>query len=300
MNLPASTQRGPIPHRAIIKPILRSDYPLVSIIIPTKNKPKLIERCLKSIYEITTYPHFEVIIMDNDTTDPAAKKIIDAYPCKKISFSEEFNFSKVNNLGAKNANGDYLIFLNNDTEIISEDWIHNLLYYAEQEDIAAVGPLLKFPDNTVQHAGVVLGFRGTADHIMRNFPIDSDGYAGSLTCAREVSAVTAACMMVKKSLFWDVGGFNEHYSIVYQDVDLCLKFISTRRYRIIFNPRVVIVHYESSTREKGQYDFIDRNLLLDQWSEIIENGDKYYNKNFDLTKYGRGITGYSVIGKRAF
>jgi len=298
LNLPASAHRGPIPHRVIIKPFLRSDYPLVSIIIPTKNKPELIERCLKSINGVTTYPHFEVIIIDNNSTDPDAKKIIDSYPCKKISFMEEFNFSKVNNLGAMNANGDYLIFLNNDTEIHSGDWIQNMLYYAEQEDIAAVGPLLKFPDNTVQHAGVVLGFRGTADHIMRNYPVDCDGYAGSLTCAREVSAVTAACMMVKKSLFWDVGGFNEHYSIIYQDVDLCLKFIS-RGYRIIVNPRVVITHYECSTRDKYGYDFIDRNLLLDQWSEIIENGDKYYNKNFDLTKYGRENTGYTIKEKEA-
>jgi GT2 family glycosyltransferase/SAM-dependent methyltransferase len=296
VNLPASAQRGLTPHRVVIKPFLRSDYPLVSIIIPTRDKPELIERCLKSIYELTTYPHFEVLLIDNNTTDQAAKKIIDAYPCKKSSYFEEFNFSKINNLGAKNANGDYLIFLNNDTQILSGDWIHNLLYYAEQEDIAAVGPLLKFPNNTVQHAGVVLGFRGTADHIMRGFTVDCDGYAGSLTCAREVSAVTAACMMVKKSVFWDVGGFNEHYSLIYQDIDLCLKFIS-RGYRIIFNPRVVITHYESSTRNKNQYDFIDRNLFLDQWSEIIEKGDKYYNENFDLIKYGQRSSGYTVKGK---
>lgn len=296
LGLPASARPGPIPHRVIIKPSLRSDYPLVSIIIPTKDKPELIERCLQSIYKITTYPNFEVIIIDNGTTDPAAKKIIDACPCKKIPYFEKFNFSKVNNIGAKNAKGDYVIFLNNDTQILSGDWIHNLLYYAEQGDIAAVGPLLKFPDNKVQHAGVVLGFRGTADHIMRDYPSDCDGYAGSLTCAREVSAVTAACMMVKKSVFMEVGGFNEYYSVIYQDVDLCLKFI-TRGYRIIFNPRVIILHYECSTRDKHQYDFIDRTLLLDQWDEIIDNGDKYYNNNFDVTKYCPGHTGYTVTEK---
>ncbi len=297
LSLNAIASAGHIPHRVLITPLPRADFPLVSIIIPTKDKPELIERCLKSIYELTSYPNFEVIIMDNNTTNEDAKRILDSFPCKKILFNEPFNFSKINNVGAKNANGEYLVFLNNDTQIQSKNWIDFLLYYAEQPDVAAVGPLLVFPNNTVQHAGVVLGFRGTADHIMRDYPMDCDGYAGSLLCAREVSAITAACMMVKKSVFLELYGFNEHYSIIYQDVDLCLKFISNG-YRIIFNPRVIITHYECSTRDITQYNLVDRNLLLDQWEELIKKGDRYYNCNFDLANYGLGSTGYKIKEKR--
>ena len=291
LQLPAIAQKSHLPHRVIISPLQRSKFPLVSIIIPTKDNPELIKRCLKSIFETTTYPHFEVIIVDNNTTNEEAIDIINSYPVKKVDYQGTFNFSKINNFGSNYADGDYLIFLNNDTFIQSKDWIENLLYYVEQPDVAAAGPLLIFPDNTVQHAGVVLGFRGTADHIMRNYPFNCDGYAGSLICAREVSAVTAACMMVKKSLFDNVGGFNEYYSIIYQDVDLCLKFL-TKGYRIIYNPRVMITHYECSTRDKNQYDLIDKNLLLDQWEEVIKNGDIYYNCNFDLTNYGIENRGY--------
>ena len=293
LQLPAIAKKSHFPHRAILSPLPRSKFPLVSIIIPTKDNPEFIQRCLQSIFETTTYPNFEVIVIDNNTTDEQAIEIINSYPVKKVDYKEPFNFSKINNFGSNCAKGDYLVFLNNDTCINTKDWIENLLYYVEQPDVAAAGPLLKFPDNTVQHAGVVLGFRGTADHIMRNYPIDCEGYAGSLLCAREVSAITAACMMVKKSLFVDVGGFNEYYSIIYQDVDLCLKFL-TKGYRIIYNPRVVITHYECSTRDKNQYDLIDKNLLLDQWEDIIKSGDIYYNCNFDLTNYGPGNTGYAL------
>jgi len=295
-GLHARAISGPVPHRVLISPLPREQFPLVTIIIPTKDKPELIERCLKSIYGLTSYPNFEVIVMDNNTTDENAKNVINSFPCRKILYNEPFNFSKINNSGAKNANGDYLVFLNNDTQIQSRDWIESLLYYAEQSDVAAAGPLLVFPNNTVQHAGVVLGFRGTADHIMRDYSIDCDGYAGSLLCAREVSAITAACMMVKKSKFIEVGGFNEHYSIIYQDVDLCLKYMA-KGYRIIFDPRAIITHYECSTRNKKSYDLVDRNLLLDQWEEVIKKGDKYYNCNFDLTHYGSGNTGYRTKKK---
>lgn len=291
LQLPAIALKSHFPHRVIISPIARSKFPLVSIIIPTKDNPELIKRCLQSIFETSTYPHFEVIVVDNNTTNEQAIDIINSYPVKKVDYKAPFNFSKINNFGSGFAAGEYMIFLNNDTAIHTKEWIENLLYYVEQPDVAAAGPLLIFPDNTVQHAGVILGFRGTADHIMRNFPVDCDGYAGSLICAREVSAITAACMMVKKSLFDAVGGFNENYSIIYQDVDLCLKFL-TKGYRIIYNPRIIITHYECSTRDKNQYDLIDKNLLLDQWEDIIKKGDAYYNCNFDLTNYGPGNRGY--------
>jgi GT2 family glycosyltransferase/2-polyprenyl-3-methyl-5-hydroxy-6-metoxy-1,4-benzoquinol methylase len=292
IGLPADAEPGSLPHRAAIVPSGRDFDPLVSIIIPTKDRPDLIGRCLASIFGETTYPRFEVIVIDNQTTDPEAERIIASYPVTIVSYDQPFNFSMMNNYGARSAKGDYLVFLNNDTEIVTKDWIEHLLYYVEQPDVAAAGPLLLYPDKRVQHAGVVLGLRGTADHVMRYHHPEWDGYAGSLSCAREVSAVTAACMMVQASVFFDCGGFNEYYEIHYQDVDLCLKFIAAG-YRIIFTPRVLLTHFECATRGRQKYNLIDRYLLIDQWEEMLCN-DKYYNKNFDCSVYTDQESGYTV------
>ena len=270
-------------HRLGMIPQLKAHYPKISIVIPTKNSPDHLERCLYSLFTLSTYPNFEVILVDNGTDDPKALQIMRQYPIKRLNFPYTFNYSQANNLGAAYAEGDYLVFLNNDTEVLTKDWLQHLLYYAEQPDSGAVGALLLFPDQTVQHAGVVMGVRGTADHIMRTFPSDVDGYAGSLVCAREVSAVTAACMMLKKHDFNQINGFNEHFFTHYQDVDLCMHLIKAGK-RIIFTPRAVLMHHESVTR-RDYYDVIDRYLLLDQWQSYIEKGDPFHNKNFDITCY---------------
>jgi len=251
----------------------------VSLIIPTKNASDLLGKCLASIFNLSTYINFEVILIDNDTTETAALRIIEKFPVSKVSFPGIFNYSKANNVGASYAKGNHLLFLNNDTEVITPDWIENLLFYSLQSDVGGVGALLFYPDNSVQHAGIILGPRGTADHLMRGFDANSAGYAGSLICAREVSAVTAACLMIKRDLFEKVGGFNEHYFTHYQDIDLCLKLRNLNK-RNIFAPRAKLMHHESKTRQ-DYYDYIDYTLLLDQWQEIIEQGDPYYNSNFD-------------------
>src|SRR5207253_8233645 len=213
----------------------------------------------------------------------AALRLMKEYPVRRIEFPNPFNFSRANNQVAAAAIGDFLLFLNNDTEVVSKDWLQHLVYYAEQPDVGAVGALLIYEDRTVQHAGVALGMRGTADHTMRGFPIGVDGYAGSLACAREVSAVTGACMMIRKSLFHEIGGFNEHFFTAYQDVDLCLR-LRERGLRLICTPRALILHHESVSRQ-SHYDLIDRTLLLDQWEKVIERGDPYYNPNLNL-EYG--------------
>jgi GT2 family glycosyltransferase len=205
-----------------------------------------------------------------------------SYPVQLVELPGPFNFSRVNNLGSEHAPDGFLVFLNNDTEVLTPDWLQHLLYYAEQPDIGAVGPLLVYEDRTVQHAGVALGMRGTADHVMRRFPLDVDGYAGSLACAREVSAVTAACMMMSKSRFDEAGRFNEYFATAYQDVDLCLR-LRERALRIIYTPQAVLIHHESVSR-KSYYDMVDRMFLLDQWETCIEDGDPYYNRNFDLER----------------
>jgi len=282
LHFPARAEQTQHPHRLKIEPAPRSTFPPVSIIIPTKDAPELLDRCLRSISEKTSYPRFEVILMDNETTDERSLLLMRQHPLRRIAFPNPFNFSRANNQGATAATGDFLVFLNNDTEIVTEDWLEQMVYYAEQPDVGAAGALLVYEDRTVQHAGVALGMRGTADHTMRGFAMGGDGYAGSLACAREVSALTGACLMIRKSLFEEIGGFNEHFFTAYQDVDLCLR-LRERGLRLICTPQALVVHHESVSR-KTYYDMVDRALLLDQWESVIEEGDPYYNPNLDLER----------------
>jgi GT2 family glycosyltransferase len=282
VNLPAEARAGSAPHRLRIVPKPRSSSPKISIIVPTRDSPDLLARCLKSLFETTAYPNYEVILVDNDTGDAQALELMRHYPVTRIYLPNPFNFSGANNLAARRADGEYLVFLNNDTEVISREWLHHLLYYAEQRDVGAVGALLLHDNGWVQHAGVILGMRGTADHSMRGFRAKSDGYAGSLSCAREVSAVTAACMAVRKSTFFEVGELNEHFFTIYQDLDFCLR-LRERGLRIIWTPQAVLLHHESLSRQ-SYYDVVDRYLLLDQWEEVIQRGDPYYNRNLNVER----------------
>ena len=279
-QIPARAERHPgIPHRVVIRPLPRRTHPLVSIVIPTRDQPKLLRGCLKSIFEKTTYPNFEVILVDNCTTDPEARRLFAEYRTTVVPHPEPFNYSHANNSGAERAGGEYLVLLNNDTEVRTAEWLEELLFYAENPEVGAVAPLLLYPDDTVQHAGVCLGMRETADHIMRGFPKDSDGYFGSLSCTREVSAVTAACMMLRRQTFLEAGGFREAFRTIYQDVDFCLRLRACGK-RILFTPRAVLCHFESCSRGQ-KYDLQDRILLQDLWGKSIRAGDPYFNPNLD-------------------
>lgn len=269
-------------HRCRVTPNLNS-HPKVSIIIPTKDSPELIERCLHSIFSITTYSNYEVVCVDTGSTDKRAIAILEDSRARLISFVREtFNFSAACNYGADHATGEILIFLNNDTEIITRNWIEELVFYLSIRDVGIAGPLLLYPNDTVQHAGIVIGARGTADHAMRYFPSSSDGYAGSLTCPREVSAVTGACLAIKKNVFQHLEGFSTLYFTHYQDVDLCLKARKLGM-RCIFVASARLIHHESLTRG-GYYDYIDRLLFIDTWRNSIESGDQYYNPALSLEK----------------
>lgn len=273
-----------LPHRAVLRPKPRSKWPSVSIVIPTKNAPTHIARCLGSIFERTNYPSFEVVVVDNGTDDADARAALERHPVKLVaydeSYDESFNFSHSNNLGVAAAEGKHVVLLNNDTEVVDAGWLQTLVWHAELPGVGAVGPLLTYPDGTVQHAGVVLGFRGTADHVMRGAPSTSDGYAGSLACTHEVSAVTGACLTTPRSVYEEAGGLNEYFATHYQDVDFCLR-LRERGLRIIFTPRTRLIHYESASRG-SQYDHLDRAVLLDRWQTVIARGDPYYNPNFSL------------------
>ncbi len=276
----ARAERHPtLAHRTVIRPLARRERPRVSILIPTRDQAKSLDDCLRSIFEKTTYPNFEVLLIDNGTSDPAALRVFLQYPVTVLPFPGHFNYSRANNLGVAHASGEYLVLLNNDTEVITPDWLDELLYYVTMPDVGAVSPLLLYPNRSVQHAGVVLGMRGTADHIMRGFPADSDGYFGSLSCAHEVSAVTAACMALRRETYVLLGGLREEFRTIYQDVDFCLR-LRARGMRILYTPRASLYHHESGSRG-NQYDALDRALLLDFWGKVIADGDPYFNSNLD-------------------
>ena len=280
LKLPALAVMGTHPHRVSIKPLPQRPAPRVSIIIPTKDNPTVLRKCLYSLFAKTRYENFEVLCVDNESSNLEAVREMRDAPVKHILFPGKFNFSRANNLALQQATGDYIVCMNNDIETLTDDWIDHMLYYAEQPDVGAVGALLLYPNGSVQHAGVVLGCRGTADHVLRFCPGDSDGYAGSLSCARECSAVTAACLMVTRVIYDQVSGFNEHFFTHYQDVDLCLKIRSLGK-RIIYTPHARFVHHESVSRGT-YYDLVDRNLLLDRWESTIDKGDPYFNVNFNV------------------
>lgn len=280
LGLPAKAEPGVGGHRVNINPLPRNHNPVVSIIIPVKNTYVPLENCLKNIISLSTYPNFEVLVVESETADtPKSLNGQNQISVKSIKLQQPFTPARAYNLGAKSARGEYLVFLSDIAEIITEDWLRHLLYYAEQPDVGAVGSLLLSPDRIVQHAGLVLSDKSTVNWVMKSFPSNSDGYAGSLVCAREVSAVTDSCMMVKKSEFERIGGFSEHFFTYYQDIDLCLRLKKNGK-RIILTPRAVLISHEPGRRQ-GYDDSVDRMLLLDQWEMDIEQGDSYYNPNFD-------------------
>lgn len=270
-------------HRLRLKAASGQSRGKVSIVIPSKDQGEVIARCLDSIFTLTAYPDFEIILVDNGTTDPIALAAFERHPIKRVAFNEKFNYSKANNIGVGASAGEYILLLNNDTEVLDGDWLNDLVAYLADKGVGAVGPVLLYPDRRVQHAGVVLGARGTADHAMRLFPEHVDGYAGSLSCSREVSAVTAACLLMRKELYVGLGGLSEDYATHYQDVDLCLK-IRRAGLRIVCAAYPRLIHYESLTRKEGGYDFVDRAILIDRWWEDLTKPDPYYNHNLNLER----------------
>jgi GT2 family glycosyltransferase len=215
--------------------------------------------------------------------DPAALRKMSEPGIVRVPCPGSFNFSRIcNEAVQKGAAGEYVLLLNNDIEVLTPEWIEELLFYAERPDVGAAGAMLLYPNRTIQHAGVVLGFRGTADHVLRGVSPEDDGYAGSLACAREVSAVTGACLLVRRSLY----GLNEHYLVAYQDVDFCLR-LRKQGLRNIFVPRARLIHHESYSRS-SDYNQVDRALLIDCWHEEIAN-DPYFNPNFS-----RGAVDYQL------
>ncbi len=269
--------------------------PLISIIIANKDHTEDLKRCITSILGKSTYENFEIIVVENNSTERA---IFDYYEELKenekirvITFEGEFNYSAVNNLGARHARGEYLLLLNNDTQVITVNWMEELLMYAQRSDVGAAGGKLYYANKTIQHAGVVLGLGAhrTAGHSHYGQHRDNLGYMGRLCYAQDVSAVTGACLMVKKSLFEEVGGLDEGFAISLNDVDFCLK-LREKGYLNVFTPFAELYHLESVSRglddggEKAERYNQESERFREKWKEVLRAGDPYYNPNFSLDR----------------
>lgn len=251
---------------------------LVSIIIPTRNLGNILDRCLESIFTQTTYPNYEVIVIDNGSDEPETLSIIEEWKNKQperfkyYELNIPFNFSKLNNYAVEKAEGDYLLFLNNDTEVKTADWLEAMVEQVQREKIGAVGALLLYPDNTIQHGGVVLGMRSVADHSHRGFSPTDAGYKGQIISVNNYSAVTAACLMCRREVFEQVGGFDEKLAVAFNDVDLCLKMLY-KGYRNIYLPHAVLYHYESKSR--GVENTGEKQLRFQQEIQNMKQRWKY-------------------------
>lgn len=271
---------------------IRDHDPLISIIIPNKDHTDDLKRCMDSIDKHSTYQNYEYIIVENNSTEEKTfqfyKKLEAEHPKARVVYwDREFNYSAINNYGASFAKGEYLLLLNNDTEIINEDCLEELLGYCMRSDVGAVGARMYYEDDTIQHAGVVIGFGGIAGHCFVLQPRGTTGYCHRIICAQDYSAVTAACMMVKKSAFDQVGGLTEELAVAFNDIDFCMK-LRAAGYLIVYNPYAELYHYESKSR--GLEDTPEKVARFNKeiatfekrWPDIMRDGDPYYNPNLTL------------------
>ena len=267
--------------------------PKVSIVIPNMDHIEDLSKCIESILK-STYFNYEIVIVENNSKQKATfeyyEKISSKYKQIKIAKFEinYFNYSAIVNFGVENAKGEYVILLNNDIEIISEDWIEQMLMYAQRPDVGICGAKLYFSDRTIQHAGVTIGTRGLAGHRFREMGEEEYNDRDYINIVQDLSAVTAACFMVRKQLYIDLLGFDEKLAVAFNDVDFCLK-VRTAKYLIVYNPFVEAYHYESKSRgedtensEKQKRFAKEYELFVKRWSKTIAKGDPYYNRNYRL------------------
>ncbi|MEY8337825.1 glycosyltransferase family 2 protein [Lachnospiraceae bacterium 62-35] len=270
------------------------EKPLVSVIIPNKDHHQDLDLCVRSLMEKGTYENLEYIIVENNSTE---KETFEYYEKMEkewdnfhvVTWEREFNYSAINNFGETFAHGEYLLFLNNDTEIIEPDCIQEMLGYCQRKDVGAVGARLLYQDDTIQHAGVVVGFGGIAGHTFIGLHKSENSYFHRAMCAQDYSAVTAACMMVKRDVFHQVGGFSTELAVAFNDIDLCMKIRQAGKL-IVYNPYALLYHYESKSRgledtpEKVARFNREIAIFAGKWPDILKNGDPYYNPNLTLRK----------------
>ena len=263
--------------------------PLVSILIPNKDHVSDLRKCIVSIQEKSSYPNYEIIVIENNSVEEKTfqyYQILERKPnIRVVQWNGKFNYSAINNFGYTFAKGDYILLLNNDTEVISPDWIQEMLMYAQRSDVGAVGVKLYYPDGTIQHGGVVLGVGGVAAHLHCNRPKEDVGYMGRLIYAQDLTAVTAACMMIPRKVWEQTKGLDESFEVAFNDVDFCMR-IRQLGYLIVFTPFAELYHYESKSRkaddtpEKRARFVGEVERFQARWAKELEAGDPYYNPNF--------------------
>ena len=266
--------------------------PLISILIPNKDNSSDLKKCLDSVKK-STYQNWEAIIIENNSTK---RETFDYYTqlqkdsrIRVVKWAGEFNYSAINNFGAQYANGEYILLLNNDIAAINSDWLEQMLMFAQREDVGAVGAMLYYPDDTVQHAGVILGIGGVAGHAHKYFQKGSFGYMSRMSIAQNYSCVTAACLLMRRKVWDEVQGLDEAFKVAFNDVDLCMR-IRQAGYLIVWTPYAELYHYESKSRgsedtpEKQKRFLGEIERFQKRWAKELEAGDPYYNPNLTLDR----------------
>ncbi len=249
----------------------------ISIIIPVRDRIDLLARCLDSLTTKTSYHNYEIVIVDNDSASEEAHSYFASTPHRVLHFPGPFNFSALNNFAVEQAESPWLLFLNNDVEVIDSDWLNTMAEHVQRREVGAVGARLLYPDDTIQHAGVVVGVGYIAQHAFHGFPGEHPGVCRQLQVTRNYSSVTAACLLTRRDVFQEVGGFDEErLPVTYNDVDLCLK-MRRAGYLIVYTPFARLYHHESASRRRT-VEPLEAEVIQERWPEILER-DPYYNPN---------------------
>ncbi len=290
LGLPAEVHMGEYP--GLYRTTWHWDRePLVSVLIPNKDHLEDLKKCVSSLLKHNTWSRLEIIVIENNSTE---QETFDGYgelertcpELRVIRYSGGFNYSAINNFGVREAKGELLLFLNNDTESIS-DCVREMAGYAMRSDVGAVGARLYYGDDTIQHAGAIVGWGGVAGHAFVNQPRGLTGYQHRIICQQNFSAVTAACMMMPRKVFEEAGGFTEELAVAFNDIDLCMK-VRQKGYLVVYNPFAELYHYESKSRglentpEKQSRFSREIGLFKERWPEILRDGDPYYNPNLSM------------------
>ncbi len=276
------------------------DEEKVSIVIPNKDHIDDLKKCINSILTRSTYSNYEIVVVENNSTHASIfnyyKKLEKNNRIKVIYYEGEFNYSRINNFAIDSCNGKYLLFLNNDTEVITPEWLEEMVMFARRDDVGAVGAKLLYPNNTIQHAGVVVGLGGVAGHVYPGAPRDASGYFHRLRLVNDYGAVTGACLMMKKDDFVNAGGFDEELAVAFNDIDLCVKMLRLGKYNV-YTPFCELYHYESKSRgldlegEKNIRFQGEVKMAKEKWKDVLSKGDPFYSPNLSLD------TGFYEIGR---
>lgn len=272
--------------------------PLVSIIIPNKDQKDILKCCIDSVLEKSTYRNFEIIIAENSSSESETfeyyRELEKIPEIRLVTWDKGFNYSAINNYAAAFAKGEYLLFLNNDVEVIQPEWMEEMLGNCQRPGVGITGAKLYYPDGSIQHAGTIIGIGGIAGHAFLNMPGNRTGYLHKASIQLNYSAVTAACMMMKKSIFEEAEGFEEKLTVAFNDVDLCLR-VREAGYLVVYNPAAELYHHESKSRgaedseEKVKRFQTEIEFMRNRWIGLLKSGDPFYNKNLTLSKWNYSL-----------